>query len=73
MQEIQRCRFNPWVWKIPWRRKWQPILVFLPGKFHGQRRLAGYRLWGHKESDATEHAHMIDIKNNFKAICFYGH
>ena len=32
----------------PWRRKWQPTPVFLPGKFHGQRRLAGYSLWGHK-------------------------
>ena len=27
---------------IPWRRKWQPALVFLPGKLHGQRSLAGY-------------------------------
>ena len=37
--------------KIPWRRKWQPILVFLPGKSHGQRSLAGYSPWGYKESD----------------------
>ena len=34
--------FNPWVGKIPWRRKWQPTPVFLPGKSHGQRSLAGY-------------------------------
>ena len=34
--------FSPWVEKIPWRRKWQPIPVFLPGKFHGQRNLVGY-------------------------------
>ena len=39
---------------IPWRRKWQPIPVCLPGKSHGQRSLVGYSLWGHKESDATE-------------------
>ena len=32
--------------KIPRRRKWQPALVFLPGKFHGQRSLVGYSLWG---------------------------
>ena len=32
-----RPRFNPWVRKIPWRRKWQPISVFLPGEFHGQK------------------------------------
>ena len=34
--------FDPWVGKVPWRRKWQPALVFLPGKFHGQRSPAGY-------------------------------
>ena len=38
-----------------WRRKWQPTPVFLPGKFHGQRNLAGYSPWGHKESATTEH------------------
>ena len=32
----------------PWRRKWQPTPVFLPGKSHGQRSLAGYSPWGHK-------------------------
>ena len=37
-----------------WRREWQPTPVFLPGEFHGQRNLAGYSLWGHKESDMTE-------------------
>ena len=37
-----------WVRKIPWRRKWQITLVFLPGKFHGQRSLPGYSPWGHK-------------------------
>ena len=37
-----RPRFDPWVRKIPWRRKWQPTLVFLPGKSHGQRSLVGY-------------------------------
>ena len=29
-----------------WGRKWQPTPVFLPGKFHGQRKLVGYNLWG---------------------------
>ena len=37
-------RFNPWVGKIPWSRKWQPAPVFLSGKFHGQRGLVGYSL-----------------------------
>ena len=49
-----RCEFDPWFRKIPWRRKWQPTLVFLPGKPHGQRILAGYYLWDHKELDTTE-------------------
>ena len=49
--------FDPWVGKIPWTRKWQPTPVFLPGKFHVQRSLAGYSPWGHKESDMSEHTH----------------
>ena len=46
----KRCRVNPWVRKIPWRRKWQPTPEFLSGESHGQRSLAGYNL----ESDMTE-------------------
>ena len=45
---------SSWVGKIPWRREWQPALVFLPGESHGQRSLAGYSPWGHTESDTTE-------------------
>ena len=55
--QYRRCRrqgFNPWVGKIPWSRKWQPTPVFLPGEPHGQRNLAGFSPWGHKESDMTE-------------------
>jgi len=40
--------------RCPWRRKWQPTPVFLPGKSHGWRSLAGYSPWGRKESDTTE-------------------
>ena len=40
--QCRRCRFNPWVQKIHWRRKWQPTPVFLAGAFHGQRSLVGY-------------------------------
>ena len=43
----RRWGFNPRVEKIPWRRKWQPTPVFLPGKFHGQSP------WGRKASDRT--------------------
>ena len=42
------------VGKIPWRRKWLPTPVFLPGESHGQRSLAGCGLWGRKESNKTE-------------------
>ena len=40
--------------KISWRRKWQPTPVFVPGKSHGQRSLAGYSSWDCKELDTTE-------------------
>ena len=50
----KRCRVDPWVGKIPWRRAWQSTSVFLPGESHGQRRLAGYSPWGCKELDTTE-------------------
>ena len=46
--------FYPQIRKIPWRKKWQSMLVFLPGKSHGQRRLVGYSPWGHKELNMTE-------------------
>ena len=45
---------DPWVGKIPWRRKWQPTPVFLPGESYGQRGLVGYSPWGRKESDTTK-------------------
>ena len=43
-----RPGFDPWVGKTPWRRKWQPTPVFLPGESRGQRSLVGYSPWGHK-------------------------
>ena len=52
--QCRRHRFDSWVRKIPWRRKWQPTPVFLPRKSHWQRILAGYSPWGHKELDTTE-------------------
>ena len=51
----RRCGFDPWVRKIPWRRKCQPTLVFLPEESHGQRSLVGYSPWGYKELDAPGH------------------
>ena len=40
----KRWEFSPWLGKIPWIFPWQPTLVFLPGKFHGQRSLVGYNM-----------------------------
>ena len=48
--QCRRHGFSPWVGKIPWRRKWQPTPVFLPG----QRSLADYNSWGRQESKRTE-------------------
>ena len=45
---------DPWVGKIPWRRKWQLTPILLPEDPHEQRNLVGYRPWGHKELDMTE-------------------
>ena len=53
-RRYKRHGFDPWVGKLPWRRKWQPTPVFLPGKSHGQRSLAGCSPWGHEELDVIE-------------------
>ena len=50
----KRCRFDPWVGKVPWRKAWQPTPGYLPRESHRQRSLAGYSPWSHKESDMTE-------------------
>ena len=58
--QCRRCRrsgFGPWVRKTL-NRKWQPIMVFLPGKSCGQRSSVGYSPWGHRELDTTEHMHI---------------
>ena len=61
--QCRRPRFDPWVGKIPWRRKWLPTPVFLPGKFHRQRNLVGYNPWAHKESNVTEQEAELPGKN----------
>ena len=50
LPQCRRPGFNPWVRKIPWRRKWQPTPVFLPGESHWQRSLESYSPQGCKES-----------------------
>ena len=54
LMQFRKPGFDPWVVKVPWRREWLPIPVFLPGEFHGQRSVAGYSPWDRKKSDTTE-------------------
>ena len=73
----KKCRFDPWVKKIPWRRAWQPIPVFASKEFHEQRSPVGYSPYGHKEvatTEATWHAHTHTChsygEKNPPEICF---
>ena len=77
-RRLKRCKFGPWVWKIPWRRAWQPTAVFLPGESHGQRSLEGYSPWGcrvgHSWSDlAAAAATYIYIPSFFGFLSYLGH
>ena len=64
-RRLKRHGFDPWVGKIPWSRKWQPTPVLLPGKFHGQRSLEGYGLWGCKGSDTTWATNTFLVQSNY--------
>ena len=59
---MQENGFDPWLGKIPWRRKWQPIPVFLTGKSHGQRSLAGYSPWSHRVRQDWVSMHTRSLK-----------
>ena len=67
----RRPRFDPWVGKIPWRREWQPTPVFVPGKSHGQRRLAGYSSRVHKKSDMTEWLTHFHVCPNASSCIYF--
>ena len=54
VKAIRETGFDPWIGKIPGRRAWQPIPVFLPGEFHRQMSLASFSPWGHKNQDMTK-------------------
>ena len=60
-RRYKRHQFGPSVWKVSWRRAWQPTLVFLPRKSTGQRSLAGYSSWGCKELDTTEWLNWTEL------------
>ena len=57
--------FDAWVEKIPWRRKWQPTPVFLPGKFYEQENLAGYSPWGRKRLSQVLATKLLNNSNHF--------
>ena len=60
--QCRRCKgygFDPCFWKIPWRRKWRPTPVFLPGQFHAQRSLVGYSPRGRRKSLTRLSAHTL--------------
>ena len=63
-RKCKRLEFDPWVRKIPQRRKWQPTPIFLPGESHGQRSLAGYSQWDRKVSDMNEWLSMYAVLEN---------
>ena len=74
---------DPWVRRIPCRRKWHSTPVFLPGEFHGQGSLAGYSPWARKESDTTElltlslsffkdKSHWVSKWSHYMKIIYFG-
>ena len=76
--DIKRCGFDHWVGKIPWKRKWLPTPVFLPGGFQGQRSLVGYSQ-GSQRVRQTERLSLYTLYNevfvpinlSYHVLCFY--
>ena len=73
----KRCGFYPWVRKNPWRRKWQPTPVFLPGKFHGQRSMVGCSPWsrervGHDLVIKQQQQQQV-LFSNSRPLLYYHH
>ena len=70
-RKYKRRRFDPWVGKVLWSRKQQPIPVFLPGKFHGQRSPVGYSPWGSQRVGRSQtdraHTHKVIHDHNKKS------
>ena len=62
--------FYPWVRKIPWRRKWYPTPIFLPGKPYRQRSPEGYSPWDSRVEHnwVTEHTHEHHISEHLWAL-----
>ena len=67
----KRQGLEPWVGKIPWRRKWQPTPLFLPVESHGQRSLVSYNPWSHRvrHNSAWTHPHPWDRVQTRRLRC----
>ena len=63
--QCRKLGFDPWVGEIPWKRESNP-LQYMPGEFHGQRSLAGYSPWGHKQSDRIEQLTLSLFTHNYQ-------
>ena len=66
-------RFDLWVGKMPWKRKWHPTSVFLPGKLNGQKSLLGYSPWGHKEPDTTKQLSVFSLSLSLSRCLTHTH
>ena len=64
---------SPWVKRIPWRRKWQPTPVFLPGKSHGWKSLAGYSSWGQKRAGHDLETKQQQHRSFSEWLWYFGH
>ena len=71
--DAKDARLMPGWGRSPWRRKWQPTPVFLPGESQGQRSLVGYGPWGHKATKVTSHAHVPGQIQELKATSAASH
>ena len=69
--QCRRPGFDPWVRKIPRRKKWQPTPVLLPGKSHGQRSLVSYSPRGGRESDTVERLHFHFLCTQYSCYYYY--
>ena len=69
-RKLKRREFDPWVRKMSWSRKWQPVPVFLPRKSHGQRSLVGYSPLGHKELDKAVYCHPVYL-TYMQSVCMH--
>ena len=65
---MRETGFDPWVGKFPWRSKWLPTPVFLPGESHGRRSLVGYSPQSRKESDTTEQLHFTSLQATMERV-----